>query len=235
MPVAPTELTAISAASTSNNTTFNTANLTAVANRLYVIGVTASYTVAGTTLSTIAGGGLGDWTILTGDTNVVNAADNRRIAIAWATSASPGAAAAIDITWSGATTGGAWAAYEITGHKTSGPIGQVDGNVDTGATSLAMTLPSATANSAILSFCRVNVEETVSAELGWTGGENNSHASPSCTMASAFRVATDDLSCTFSWTNSTNSIGNMIEILAAADTTKAPPPMPKRTFYIWRK
>src|SRR5687768_16912186 len=132
MAVTVTELTAISDASTSNNTTFNTASLTAVANRLYVIAVTCSYTTAGITLSSISGGGLGTWTKLTDDTNVVNAADNRRIAIAWATSASPGAAAAIAITWSGATTGGAWSLYEITGHKTSGPIGQPDGNLATG-------------------------------------------------------------------------------------------------------
>jgi hypothetical protein len=151
---------------------------------------------------------------LTGDTNVVNAADNRRIAISHATSASPGAAAAIDITWSGATTGGAWVVYEITGHKASGPIGQVDGNIATNTESLTLTLPSATAGSAILAFCRTNVEATISAEIGWTIGENNPHASPSCSMASAYRVATDDLSCTFSWTGSTGAIGNMVEILA---------------------
>lgn len=216
MAVAPTELTAISNANTANNTIHSTDALTAVTNRLYVIGTTSSYLTAGTVLSAISGGGLGSWSILGGDASVVNGADNRRIQIAWATSASPGAAAAIAITWSLATTGGAWSLYEITGHHAS-PIGQVAAPaVATGATSVAVTFPSATAGSALLTFCRTNVEAAISAELGWTVGETNTHGSPSCSMASAYRVATDDLTCTFSWAGSTGAIGNGVEILAAA-------------------
>ena len=222
MTVGFTELNTISAYDTSNLTTFVTGVLTALANKLYVVKASASYNTAGTSLTSITGGGLGTWNIETG-ARVENSGLNRCIEAAWMWSSSPGSAEAISINWNAATTGAGWTVWEITGFNTSDPIGLVDKLTANGVTSLAPFLSSATPGSGLLASCRTNAEQAMTAEAGWTPGSNPQGGSPAFTMLSAYRTDISDLSCTFNWSTAGPAVGNIIEINAAVEATKSPP------------
>jgi hypothetical protein len=220
--VAFTEITAVSQYDNANNTIFSSPVLTAVANRLYVLKMGVSYSSATPrTLSSVAGGGLGTWNIV-GGCSVENTSQTRRLETAWAWLSSPAAAAAIDITWSGGTTGCAYSLWEITGFNTATPIGQTGNNRSTGATSLIPALGSGTVGSGILAACQTISNEAMSAEAGWTAGENHTGINPNTTMLSAYRTDVSDLGCTFSWTTSGTAVASILEILAAAASGNAP-------------
>ena len=214
MAITVTELTSISEFDFANNTTFNTNSLTAAANKLYVIFVTAGYSTP-RTLSSVSGGGLGTWTIISGCSQE-NAAQTRRSEVAYAWSASPGAGAAIDITFSGATIGAAWSVYEITGFNTSTPIG-ISGKATGTATTGAPALASASSGSIILAALMHVSNEATTAEAGWTAGVNLKGSGPTISMLSASRLLIDDLSCTFTWTTSGIFVSSIVEITAAAE------------------
>jgi hypothetical protein len=215
MAVAFTELTAVSQYDNANNTAFDTPTLTAEAGKLYVIDMHVGYSNATPrTLTSVAGGGLGDWTIIAG-ASVESTSQTRRSEMAFATSASPGAGAAVTITWSGGTTGCSYSVYEVTGFNTSDPIGEAD--IARGSsTSGTPTLGSATAGSGIIAGCQTITSEAMSAEAGWSAGENHTGSNHSLSALSATRTNIDDLSCTFSWTTSGTFTSNIVEILAAA-------------------
>src|ERR1044071_8096709 len=101
MGVTFTELTSISQYDNANSTTFNTPSLTAAANKLYIVFIQVSYgNLNPRTLSSVSGGGLGTWNIVA-NASQENSGQTRRCEVAWAWSASPGAAAAIALTFSG--------------------------------------------------------------------------------------------------------------------------------------
>ena len=218
MAIIVTELTSISEFDFANNTTFNTNTLTATANKLYLLFITSGYSTP-RTLSSVSGGGLGTWTIISGCSQE-NAAQTRRSEVAYAWSASPGAGAAIDITYSGATIGCAWALYEITGFNTSTPIGQ-SGKATGTATTGAPTLASASSGSVILAALMHVSNEATTAEAVWTAGVNLKGSGPTISMLSASRLLVDDLSCTFTWTTSGIFVSSIVEITPAAEAASS--------------
>lgn len=223
MAVAFTELTAISAYDGGNSTTFNTPTLTASADKLYLIFIQASYGATPRTLSSVSGGGLGTWTIITG-AGAENVLQTRRAGAAYAWLASPAAGAAIAITFSGGCTSCAYAVYEITGFNTSTPIGQSATSTAVAGVSTTPTLASATAGSGIAASCQEATAETITVDAGggWTAGENNTGSSPATAMRTGTRTDISDLSCGFSWTTIAEHTANIVEILAVAPANPRP-------------
>lgn len=221
MAVAFTELTAISQYDGANSTTFNTPTLTASADKLYLIFIQASYGATPRTLSSVSGGGLGTWTIITG-AGVENVLQSRRGAAAYAWSSSPGAGAAVAITFSGGCTSCAYSVYEITGFNTVTPIGQVATSTAVAGVSTTPTLGSATADSGIAASCQEATNETITVEAGWTAGENNAGASPATAIRTGTRADISDLSCGFSWATIAEHTANIVEILVASAQSVVP-------------
>lgn len=198
---------------TSNPATYSTATLTATANRLYVIFVWGTY-VSGSAPETVtcAGGGLGSWTeILTG--TQTGGDIEIRYAAFRATSASPGAGAAVTFTFgNNDMIGCGWVCYEITGHNTTTPVGTTNVATAGSGTGATPTLASATSGSGIVAGSYHQANEATTVEAGWTEGTDVAGNNPASGITSGTRTNTSDLSCAFTWSSDVEHAAIAIEI-----------------------
>jgi hypothetical protein len=196
MPITVAELT--SNYDNTDSTSYTTASITPVANRLYLL---FSFT-SGTNpqITGVSGGGLGSW---------VDDADNlgagRSIQVFRALSPSPGAAATVSITCAASNTGCAWGILELTGVDTSGTNGsgavvqrvQNNGTATSGSATLAAY---ADGNSRFVGACGSASNENITAEN--TGGTARFAASPNTNFLTQWSTTVQDTTPTWNWTTS---------------------------------
>ncbi len=172
-------------------TNYNTASLTAAANKLYLLVVAHGNTGGATATPTATGGGLGTWVVVESNQQGTG---NQRITVLRAMSASPGAAAAVNIDFAGATQHNClWKIIEIDGVKTTGTQGadaiaeSVQGD-DSGTTN-QVSLAGVTAGNATFGCMTQNASTTTSAGTNFALlGDTPSSSSPSIQLTVVWSV-----------------------------------------------
>lgn len=200
----------------SSATNYNTDSFTPVANRLYLLVIAAGKTTADTD-PTVTGGGLGTWTLVQGNQQGTG---NQRIMVFRAMSASPGSAAAVNISWGGVTWGNcAWKIIEFDGVDTSGTNGSgaiaesVQGDDSSGP--FTVSLSSVAADNYVLGCIVQNASTTLSASAGFTMlGDQPTLTGPSVGLGVEYSTTQQNpISFTSSGSPATALIG--VEIQAA--------------------
>ncbi len=207
--------------SSTNATNYNTATLTAVANRLYVIGVLG---YSGTLPSAVVtGGGLGTWTRV----DDIPISSTVYISIHYALSASPGAGAAVNIAFGTTMSGAAWDIEEFDGVPTTGTqgadaVGSAATNFGLTGTSLIVTLGSVASDSAVYGCFGIDAAEGMTPGGSYAETTEQQLATEGTTFEGIY-LNPGTTTPSSGWTSSVNNAGAAIEIKIAGAAAAAAP------------